>query len=103
MKKNDGASRIRLSTPDSQPNASQITYAVEIGMIVAASTDAPNRPTANSAVDSSPATGPNARAASLADSIVPPTAWIVVAAAMTMNTAMTLVQTAPPIASACSS
>ena len=91
-----------MSTPDSQPKASQITNAVEIGMIVAASTEAPKSPTANSAVDNSPATGPSARAASSAVSMCPPMAKTVVAVATTMNTAMTFVQMAPPTASACS-
>ena len=91
-----------MPTPDSQPNASQITNAVEIGMIVAARTEAPKSPTANSSSAKSPGDRLQARAASAALSISP---WpkIVTAVAMTMNTAMTFVQIAPPIASACSS
>ena len=93
----------RLSTPDSQPNASQITNAVESGMIVAASTLAPNSPTAKSASASRPATGSSALAASAAEVIVPLATPMVLAAATTMKIAMTLVHTDPPIASACSS
>ena len=72
-------------------------------MIVAASTLAPNSPTANSASASRPATGSSARAASAAEVITPPATPIVAAAATTMKTAMTFVQIDPPIASACSS
>jgi tetrahydromethanopterin S-methyltransferase subunit E len=74
-----------------------MTNAVVIGMIVAARTDAPNSPNANSALDSPPATGARARAASSAVSIEPPVAWIVVAVATTMKIAMTFVQIAPPL------
>ena len=72
-------------------------------MIVAASTLAPNSPTAKSASASRPATGSSACAASAAEVIVPWAAPIVLAAATTMKIAMTLVHTDPPIASACSS
>ena len=72
-------------------------------MIVAASTLAPNRPTANSASASRPATGSSACAASAAEVIVPPADADRAAAATTMKTAITLVQIEPPIASACSS
>ena len=61
-----------MPTPLSQPNASQITNAVESGMIVAASTDAPNSPMPNSASANRPATGSSARAASAAEVITPP-------------------------------
>ena len=63
-----------MSTPDSQPNASQTTKAVESGMIVAASTLAPNSPTAKSASASRPATGSRATAASVAVVMDPPVA-----------------------------
>ncbi len=45
--KKAGASRTGLPTPDSQPNASQMTNAVLTGMITAASMLAPNRPMPN--------------------------------------------------------
>ena len=80
-----------------------MTKAVESGMIVAASTLAPNNPTAKSASARRPATGSRALAASAAEVIVPPAAPIVAAAATTMKMAMTLVQIEPPMASARSS
>src|SRR3954454_2764880 len=105
MPKNTGASLNRLPTPLSQPNASQITNAVESGMIVAASTDAPNSPIPNSDCAKGPATGSSACAASVAEVIVvaAPLTATAAAVATTMNTAITFVQTDPTIASACSS
>ena len=79
-----------------------MTKAVDSGMIVAASTLAPNNPTAKSPVASAPATGSRALAASAAEVMTPPATPIVLAAATTMKIAMTLVQIEPPTASACS-
>ena len=92
-----------MPTPDSQPNASQITNAVVIGRIVAASIDAPNSPIANSSDASSPATGSRAAAAWPAVATSTPATPRVEATATTMNRATAFDQTAPPIASARSS
>ncbi len=92
---NTGASRKFLLIPDSQPNASQIAYDVERGMIVAARSDAPSRPTLNSNPDCAPASGVSARAASAAEFTMTPAGNSTWPATTIMNSAFTPVSTAP--------
>ena len=100
-----GRPRSACRRPDSQPNASQITNAVEIGTIVAARTRRPeagrSRTASRREVAGDRAEGPGGvlgRGDRAAQSRGRGRG-----AATTMKTAMTFVQIAPPIASACSS
>ncbi len=73
-----------------------------MGMIVAASTLAPNSPIAKSVSENWPATGLSASAAWPAVWSVMPLPKSAAAVATTTKTAMTLVHTDPTMASACS-
>src|ERR1019366_3483069 len=87
-------------TPDSKPNPSHTVYAVEIGRIEAANSDALNNPAANKMYANSLDSGRNACAASAASRICrTPCAYKVAAHATTMNHATMSVNRQPRITS----
>src|SRR2546426_12112424 len=77
--------------PDSKPNPSQITWAVESGRIDAAKSDALSRPKANSMLAHFPARGTRALAASAASVMLRwPEAYNVAAVQTMMTKTMTM-------------
>src|ERR1019366_9249003 len=90
----------RVSTPDSNPNASHTLYEVASGRMAAESIDAFASPTANSRVANLPANGARASAASAASVISRcPDLYKVAAHATTIKNAITSVTTQPRITS----